>query len=167
VSRAELYYTVDDQQPKVDVQVYQGESPYCRKNTLIGAFEFPLKPAPANSPVTVEFAYDREGIVHVSVDQKGYNNSKSVTLNVRQKTLQTESEAEGLVEKPVNYISEKARRILADERLPQELKDALIKLTGKYEQAVLAGDDDALIDELEDQLLEKIEQAEEGFETIG
>lgn len=167
VSRAELYYTVDDEQPKVDVQVYQGESPSCRENTLIGAFEFPLKPAPSSSPVTVEFAYDREGIVHVSVDQKGYNNSKSVTLNVRQKTLQIESESEGLVEKPVNYISEKARRIMADERLPRELKDALTKLTGKYEQAVVGGEDDALIDELEDQLLEKIEQAEEGFETIG
>lgn len=167
VSRGEVYYTIQEQQPTVDVQVYQGESPSCRENTLIGAFDFPLKPAPANSPVTVEFAYDREGIVHVSVDQKGYNNSKSVTLNVRQKTLQIESEAEGLADKPVNYISEKARRILADERLPQELKAELTKLTGKYEQAVVEGGDDALIDELEDQLLEKIEQAEEGFETIG
>ncbi len=164
-SRSEVYYTMVPNQDGVKVEVFQGESASCAENTLVGQFYFPLKPAPAGSPVTVEFAYDREGIVHVSVNQKGFENSKTVTLNVRQKAFQEVVEGD-LMDKPINYISEKARRIINDERLPQDVRDQLKKLTGQYEKAVSSGDDER-IDELEDRLLEKIEEAEEVLEDIG
>ncbi|MGA7876578.1 MAG: Hsp70 family protein [Desulfoferrobacter sp.] len=165
-SHAEVYFTIVDSQTGVEVEVYQGESPSCLENTEVGKFHFPLKPAPSNSPVTVEFTYDREGIVHVSVDQKGYNNRKSVTLDVRRRKLQDHSQAK-LEATPINYISEKARRLIDNVQLPAVLKTELTEITFGYEQAITDGEDDRKVEELEDQLLEKIEEAEEGLEEIG
>ena len=69
------------------MEVFQGESLSCKENTLIGRFWYPLKPSPADSPVITEFAYDKEGIVHITLDQKGYNNRKEVTLDVRKRKI--------------------------------------------------------------------------------
>lgn len=165
-SHANVYFTIVDSQPGVKVEVYQGENPSCADNTEVGKFYFPLKPAPSRCPVTVEFAYDREGIVHVSVDQKGYNNRKYVTLDVRKRELHDSSKSE-LVETPINYISEKARRLIANDRLPKVLTSELTLITRSYEQAITHGEDDKKVEQLEDQLLEKIEQAEEELEDIG
>ena len=131
-----------------------------------GNFDFPLKPAPALSPVIVEFAYDKEGLIHIAVDQKGYQNQKEVTLDIRQKKIidQDTSTAAGQV---VNYIIEKARNVLGAAGLPMELKNNLSRLVGAYEQALVveaAGQD---IDALEDELLATIEEAEERLLELG
>ena len=166
VSHANVYFTMVESQKSVSVEVYQGESSSCRENTAIGQFDFPLQPAPFGCPVTVEFAYDREGIVHVSVDQKGYNNSKCVTLDVRKKRVQSERTMES-GSTPLNYISEKARRLLNNERLSEGSRVELGEATLGYEQALTNGEEDSRIEELEDLLLEKIDQAEEELEDIG
>ena len=56
---------------------------------------------------------------------------------------------------------------MADDRLPQVMKKELAEITRSYEQAITDGADDSKVDELEDRLLEKIEEAEEGLEDIG
>ena len=58
VTRSEVYYTVAANQKLVEVEVFQGESPSCSENTLIDSFRFDLKPAPAGSPITLEYSYD-------------------------------------------------------------------------------------------------------------
>lgn len=158
VRRAEAYYTMLDNQRRVEVQVYQGESSSCRDNTLVGEFYFDLKPATEGSVVTAEFAYDKEGIVHITLDQKGFNNIKEATLDVRRKqVIDRQSEEE---KKVLNYIVEKARRLGAEDKFPADLKREMTELTDKYE-AALKDEDDILIDELEDRLLEIMEEAEE------
>jgi len=162
VRKAEMYYTMHTNQEGVEVEVYQGESSSCSENALIGGFFFPLKPAPMGSPVVTEFAYDKEGIVHVTVDQKGYNNRKEVTLDVRSRQV-TERVAAGESE-VLNYIIEKYRKLAGSGLLPENLKKELMETGGTYEQALKRGDDEDLIDELEEKLLEKIEEAEETLE---
>ncbi|MBI4496021.1 MAG: Hsp70 family protein [Deltaproteobacteria bacterium] len=157
--KADVYYTLMDRQEGVDVQVFQGESPSCRQNALVGSFYFPLKPAPAHSPVTVEFAYDKEGVVHVTVDQKGAGNRKEVTLNVRERKV-LERIAEAGEQEVLNYIVEKARRLAAGEALPDALREELARLTGDYEKALRQGHEGRDLDTLEDTLLNKIEEAE-------
>lgn len=162
VRKAELYYTMVDHQPGVEVEVFQGENYSCRENTLIGEFYFPLKPAPANSPVTTEFAYDKEGIVHVTVDQKGYNNRKEVTLDVRKKTV-VDKKDRGEEQKILNYILEKSKKLAGDERLSADLRKELTDLSKVYEDSLRKNEEET-IDEVEDLLLEKIDEAEEGIE---
>lgn len=166
VRKAEVYYTTHADQEGVNVEVYQGESPSCKENTLIGEFFFTLKPAPGMSPVLTEFAYDKEGIVHITVDQKGYGNRKEVTLDVRRKKILDKEEGGG-DQVILNYIVEKARRLLEEMVLPQDFRGELSDLTTRYEEALRTGEDDKKIDDLEEKLLNKIEEAEERLSEIG
>jgi len=158
--KTEAYYTVIENQTGVEVEVYQGESPSCTENTPVGHFRFPLKPAPAHSPVTVEFAYDKEGVVHVTVDQKGKENRKEMTLNVRRKQVADKSREQ---EQPeiLNYVLQKSRRLMQEESLPAELREELAALSRDYERALRNGEADEKIDDLEDRLLAKMEEADE------
>ena len=160
VRKAEVYYTLTDGQKGVEVEVYQGESASCRENTQVGQFYFSLKPAAAHSPVTVEFTYDKEGVVHVTIDQKGAENRQEVTLDVRKKrVLQREGEVEG--PEVLNYILEKSRRLIQEEKLPQDLRQDLDRLSRGYERALKGQSEARDIDDLEDRLLEMMEEAEE------
>jgi molecular chaperone DnaK len=105
VSRAEVYRTLADNQRGVQVEVFQGESRWCSENAAVGDFFFPLEPASAHSPVVVEFAYDREGLVRVCIDQKGYDNRKEVTLDTRQRTVAPDDAAPGVADTPEKYIA--------------------------------------------------------------
>ena len=114
----------------------------------------------------VEFAYDKEGIVHITVDQKGHTNRKEVSLNVRSKEI-FQKEEQKTAQKPVNYILEKAIRLLGDENLPLDLQRELSDLSHTYESALKEDEDDDRIDEIEEDLLEKMEEVEERLEELG
>lgn len=163
VSRAEVFWTLADNQQGVDVEVYQGESVWCTENTLIGQFYYSLKPSPANSPVVVEFAYDREGLVRICVDQKGYDNRKEVTLDIRNRKIE-EAQVEETAEAPVNYVAAKAGRLAADDRLAASLRSEIRQILVEYEAAIRSGEDEDRVDVFEDRLLEIMERAEEGLE---
>lgn len=131
--------------------------------TLVGSFFYQLEPAPSRSPVVVEFAYDREGLVRICIDQKGYDNRKEVTLDIRNRKVE-DAVSTGSDESPVNYISEKARRLAADIRLEEDLGRGILQAATEYEAAIRTGEDEDRVDELEDRLLTIIEQAEEVLE---
>jgi len=158
--QAEMYFTVRDGQPSVSIEVYQGEKASCRENVPVGNFDFRLKPAPAHSPILVEFAYDKEGLIHITADQKGYQNQKEVSLDIRQKKI-FDQEASAPAGRVVNYIIEKARDLLAEPRLPEEVRNNLNRLVETYEQSLVAEPEDQDLDALEDELLSAIEAAEE------
>lgn len=164
--KAEVYFTLHQNQSLVTIDVYQGEKASCQENVWVGSFDFPLKPAPAHSPVTIEFAYDKEGLIHITADQKGYQNQKEVTLDIRQKKI-IDQESHISPTKVVNYIIEKARNLLSEADLPENLKNDLNRLASAYEQALLAGVEDKDIDALEDELLATIEDAEERITGLG
>jgi molecular chaperone DnaK len=166
MSRSEVYYTLSDDQEMVKVEVYQGENPSCAANTQVGRFDYALKPAPSGCPVTIRFAYDREGIVHVTVDQKGYDNTETVTLDVRKKEI-LKGLPETLEGSPINYISQKARRLLGQPELPRELVDRLTVATARYERALREEAGEAEIEAAEDALLDLIESLEEEIEQGG
>ncbi len=163
VRKGEVYYTIHDGQKGVDVEIFQGESPSCKENTLIGRFYFPLKPSPDQSPVLTEFAYDKEGIVHIVVDQKGYHNRREVTLDVRRKKILEEPEEE-TDQEIINYILEKARKLKDHPDLSVEFQKELTELALRYEEALKREGDSKELDDLEDLLVGKMEEAEERLE---
>ncbi|MGE4560998.1 MAG: Hsp70 family protein, partial [Desulfobulbus sp.] len=172
VSRSEVFYTIMDKQKMVEVEVFQGESRSCRENTLVDSFHFDLQPAPAHSPVTMEFSYDLQGTVQVTVHQKGFDNSKTVAVDLK-KSSDAESVADkealeaDLSGKPINYISQRARALLIDSRISPDAGKELKTFTLRYESAITAGDDEDLIDELEDRLLDLMDQLDEDLENHG
>ena len=172
-TRSEVYYTVAANQKLVEVEVFQGESPSCSENTLIDSFRFDLKPAPAGSPVTLEYSYDLQGIVRVTVSQKGFENSRTVAVELHKAGVSgehaavAESDAPALADKPVNYLSQKARQLLQDSRLAPASVRELTLLAHRYETAVRNGADEGLVDDLEDELVALMDTLEEDLGSRG
>ncbi|MBP7518398.1 MAG: Hsp70 family protein [Desulfobulbus sp.] len=172
-TRSEVYYTVAANQKLVEVEVFQGESPSCSENTLIDSFRFDLKPAPAGSPITLEYTYDLQGIVRVTVSQKGFENSRTVAVELHKAGVSgehaavAESDAPALADKPVNYLSQKARQLLQDSRLAPASVRELTLLAHRYETAVRNGADEGLVDDLEDELVALMDMLEEDLDSRG
>lgn len=80
--RSEVYTTAVDNQPGVDIEVFQGERPLVEANKLLGRFHLGgIAPAPRGIPqVEVTFDIDANGIVHVTAKDKGTGKDASITL---------------------------------------------------------------------------------------
>jgi molecular chaperone DnaK len=80
--RSEVYTTAVDNQPGVDIEVFQGERPLVEANKLLGNFHLGgLPPAPRGMPqIEVTFDIDANGIVHVMAKDKGTGKDASITL---------------------------------------------------------------------------------------
>lgn len=158
-ARSEVYHTLVKDQTAVRVEVYQGESELCSRNSLVGHFLFELLPSPAGSPVLVEFQYDLDGIIRVVVSQKDRDRRKEVTLSTRSRG-ESAAPAPGL--RPVdNYILRKARALAGT--LPDgQRQDRVREAAAAYEMALGRGAEDPdELDRVEVALLEVLEEVEE------
>ena len=80
--RSEIFSTADDNQPAVQIQVYQGEREMAAYNKKLGMFELTgIAPAPRGVPqIEVTFDIDANGIVHVSAKDLGTGKEQSMVI---------------------------------------------------------------------------------------
>ncbi|MGH8565502.1 MAG: Hsp70 family protein [Gammaproteobacteria bacterium] len=178
------FYTTIDEQEVIEVAVYQGESRNTRDNIHVGAFFVPLPPMPAGSPVQIGFEYDRNGLIRVSVSEKG-SALKRYTMDLNRSAAGNSEPA--LRRRPVtvdegsedgdgsagdaagilNFLIERVERRLAEG--PEEAHPEVRELLSSYRQQLAAGDDERL-DELEETLYAWLdaggEEEEERLSTV-
>jgi molecular chaperone DnaK len=81
VCKSEAFCTVRDNQPAVDVRIFQGEDPDALNNIQIGQFIVEgLSRAPAGNPVVIDLALDRDGILHVAAREKNTGLERRISI---------------------------------------------------------------------------------------
>ena len=81
-TQSQIFSTAADNQPAVDIMVYQGERPMAHDNKLLGHFQLTgIKPARRGEPrIEVTFSIDVNGIVKVSAKDLDTQKEQQITI---------------------------------------------------------------------------------------
>jgi len=81
VSREETFRTCWDDQEKLLIDIYQGESRYTKNNIRLGQLEISVPPSPAGEqPIKVRYTYDINGMLEVQVHVLSTDEISSVVI---------------------------------------------------------------------------------------
>ncbi len=114
--KSEVFSTAADNQPSVEIKIYQGERAMARDNRLLGVFQLSnIPPAPRGVPqIEVTFDIDANGILNVTAKDKATNNEQKITI----------TSSSGLSKDEVEKMAKDAEAHAAEDRKQRDTIEA-------------------------------------------
>jgi len=114
--KSETFSTASDNQPSVEIKIFQGERAMARDNRLLGVFQLSnIPPAPRGVPqIEVTFDIDANGILNVTAKDRATNNEQKITI----------TSSSGLSKDEVEKMAKDAESHAADDRKQKDTIEA-------------------------------------------
>lgn len=164
-TRQQIFSTAQDNQPGVEIQIYQGERSMAHDNKFLGRFKLEgIRPARRGEPrIQVTFSIDVNGIVSVSAKDLDSNQEQHITISnssglskeeidrmvkeaeankdadeKRKKDAETRNEAQSLIDQINRQLDDKEHPV------DEQTKAAAIKIRDEIKESLDKNDLDAV-----------------------
>ena len=171
VSRTETFYTANDNQKQIRVDILQGESRLARNNLYLGEVVVPVPQGPrGKESVRVTYTYDINALLQVEVEVTSTGVKKQIILQSGQNAMSDEEAAARMAELAALKLSprdqeENKLAMMRAERMYEESTGAVRRkvdgLIAAFDTA-LASQDPLEAERGRKALLEALDQLEEG-----